>query len=183
MRDMNAASGTKALWMCACEDTFMSLNLIMENEKCRNSDMRLSFLGIDCTDFIQTGHDRKLVFTLCKKNAVKFLITALFLEIFQSKVYVTSFNVKFRTSYWVAPRREQWLSMLGSNFLSVFYILGVATLPRRLIIYIFSLSLSLSLFLSLIVCVWECNYIFREFLHFLQIQSMELKNLTFLNVI
>jgi len=58
-----------------------------ENEKCHNSDMRLSLLGIDCTDFIQTVHNRKLVFTLYKKNAVRFLITTLVSEIFQSKVY------------------------------------------------------------------------------------------------
>jgi len=91
MPGMNTAWGTKSLWMCVCEDTFMSLNLIMKkNEKCHNSDMQLSFLGIDCTDFIQTGHNRKLVFTLYKKNAVKFLITALVSEIFQSKVYLTS---------------------------------------------------------------------------------------------
>jgi len=137
MRGVNVAWGTKSLWMCACKDTYVSLNLnliMTENEKRHNSDMRLSFLGIDCTDFIQTGHNQKLVFTLYKKNAVRFLITALISEILQSKVYVMSFNVKFWISYLVTPRREQWLSMLGSNFLSVFYVLGVATLPRRLII-------------------------------------------------
>jgi len=41
--------------------TGMGRNRKEEEEKCHNSDMRLSFLGIDCTDFIQTGHNRKLI--------------------------------------------------------------------------------------------------------------------------
>jgi len=64
-----------------CVRRYVSLNLIVQNEKCHNSDMRFLFLGIDCTNFIQTGRNRKLVFTLYNKSA-RFLITALVSEIF-----------------------------------------------------------------------------------------------------
>jgi len=57
------------------------LKKIRENVKCHNFDMRSSFLGIDCTDFIQTGRNRKLVSTLNNKSAVRFFLKVLVSEI------------------------------------------------------------------------------------------------------
>lgn len=56
--------------------------IMMENEKCHISGIRLSFLRIDCTNLIQTGRNRKLASTLYKKSAVRFLINGLVPEEF-----------------------------------------------------------------------------------------------------
>jgi len=62
-----------------CVRAYVSLNLKKEerNEKCHNSDIRSSFLWIDCIEFIQTGRNQKLIFILCNKSVSRFLITAL----------------------------------------------------------------------------------------------------------
>jgi len=56
--------------------------------KSHNSGIRLSYLRVDYTNVIQTGRNRKLVFTFYNKSIIRFFITILISEIAQSKVFL-----------------------------------------------------------------------------------------------